>query len=126
MRKQYHFRPSELGLQAWDVHGLVESSKHLLPTKVRLVDIHEIDQAYWYQACDAPPTCRDIVEHMRLVQAADLAYPIILAADGSVMDGMHRIAKALLLGDTHILAVRFQLTPEPDFIGIAADQLSYE
>ncbi len=126
MRKQYHFRPSELGLQAWDVHGLIESANHLLPTRVALADIHEIDQAYWYQAGNALPTCRNIVEHMRLVQAADLAYPIILAADGSVMDGMHRIAKALIQGDTHILALRFQETPQPDFIGIDADDLPYD
>ena len=32
------------------------------------------------------------------MQVADLSFPVILAAEGRVMDGMHRIAKALLLG----------------------------
>ena len=35
---------------------------------------------------------------MRLVERAELAYPIILAPDGRVLDGMHRVAKALLQG----------------------------
>jgi hypothetical protein len=35
---------------------------------------------------------------MRLIDQADLAFPIILASNGAVMDGMHRVAKALLRG----------------------------
>ncbi len=32
------------------------------------------------------------------------------------MDGGHRIAKAWLLGETEIPAVRFAVDPEPDWI----------
>ena len=41
------------------------------------------------------------------MDAADLRRPVILSADGRVMDGMHRIAQALRLGHTHVAAVRF-------------------
>lgn len=42
------------------------------------------------------------------------------------MDGMHRIAKAYLLGHQSIRAIRLSPTPEPDFIGVAPDDLPYE
>jgi hypothetical protein len=47
-------------------------------------------------------------------QWADLDYPIIFAAEGRLMDGTHRIAKAYALGLSHLEAVRFTVTPEPD------------
>ena len=41
-----------------------------------------------------------MLEHIRLMEEADLSFPIILSATGAVMDGMHRVAKAALLGRT--------------------------
>ena len=124
MRKQYHFRPSDAGLRAWDVHRLVALSANFTIIKVPLNQIRELDQDYWF-AYGEVPTCRAIVEHMRLMQEADLRYPIILSADGGVMDGMHRSAKALLLGLVEISAVQFERDPEPDFIGKNPDELPY-
>ena len=43
----------------------------------------------------------------------------------SVMDGMHRVAKACISNQSHILAVQFEQTPKPDFINIDADLLNY-
>jgi len=59
------------------------------------------------------------------MQDCDLAFPVILSSDGRVMDGMHRICKALLLGFDHIEAVRFKQDPQPDFIGVDPDDLPY-
>ena len=56
----------------------------------------------------------------------DLDYPIILCADGHLMDGMHRVAKALYEGRKNIKAVRFEVTPEPDYEDVQPDELSYE
>jgi hypothetical protein len=47
MRKQYRFRASLAGLQAWDVDRLVELAKDLPRQRVRLASIREIDEAYW-------------------------------------------------------------------------------
>ena len=33
------------------------------------------------------PTCREVAEHARRINAADLTYPVILSADGGLMDG---------------------------------------
>jgi hypothetical protein len=40
------------------------------------------------------PTCRAVAEHARRINAADLSHPVILAADGSLMDGGHRIKRS--------------------------------
>ena len=57
---------------------------------------------------------RDFVAHMRKVQEADLSYPIILAPNGVIMDGRHRLTKAILEGRTTIKAVRFLEMPETE------------
>lgn len=67
----------------------------------------------------------EFIEHMALVQAADLTYPIILSASGEVMDGMHRVAKAVLEGRTEIDAVQFPRDPDPDYVGRGPTDLPY-
>jgi hypothetical protein len=118
MRKQYHFRPGPSGMRAWDIDRLVELSRELVPTLVPLAEIRELDEAYWGEM-----TCRDVAEHARLIHEADLSFPVILSSDGRIMDGMHRAAKALLEGRSHIAAVRFTTDPEPDHIGLGPDDL---
>jgi len=54
-----------------------------------------------------------MVMHMRAVSNADLNYPIILDEDGEILDGRHRIMKALFLGKETIKAVRFEENPRP-------------
>ena len=62
---------------------------------------------------------------MRLIEQADLSFPIILAANGEVMDGRHRIAKAALTGRATITAVQFTTDPPPDHVGRGPDDLPY-
>ena len=83
VRKQYHFWPGETGLDAWDVDRLVYLSKDLPVREIALDSIDEIDTNYWFDFGPIDPTVRRVVEHIRLVQDADLSYPIILG----VMDG---------------------------------------
>jgi hypothetical protein len=42
------------------------------------------------------------------------------------MDGMHRVCKAFNLGLETIEAVRFTVDPEPDYVGVAPDDLPYD
>ena len=107
IRAQYYFRPSDDGLLAWDVRRLVELSRGLKARRVRLSGIRELDENHWYAYEGQIPTCRSIVEHAKLIDEADLGYPIILDADGRVMDGMHRVCKALRDGESYIQAVKF-------------------
>ncbi|HEY2874105.1 MAG TPA: hypothetical protein VGJ56_19425 [Reyranella sp.] len=125
MRKQYHFRSSPDGLLAWDVDRLVELTEPLPVVQVPLAAIRELDEAYWFDHGYAP-TCRAVAEHARLIDEADLRYPIILSADGGVMDGMHRVAKALIQKVDRLPAKRFVQDPAPDHIGVSPDDLPYE
>jgi hypothetical protein len=125
MRKQYHFWPGEGGLDAWDVDRLIELSSELPVRNVELESIDEIDSVYWFDDRFERPTVRKVVDHARLIEEVDLAYPIILGFDGRVMDGMHRIAKALLQGRTTISAVQFDTRLEPDYRNCRPEDLPY-
>ena len=125
MRKQYHFWPSDEGLLAWDVERLIELSKDLPRTTVALSSIRELDEVYWFDEAKERPTCRKVLEHMTLIHEVDLSHPIILGSDGRVMDGMHRVAKALLEGNEVIEAVKFERDPEPDYVGCSPEDLPY-
>ncbi|WP_224742320.1 MULTISPECIES: hypothetical protein [Cysteiniphilum] len=54
-----------------------------------------------------------------------MSYPILLCADGQIMDGMHRVCKAKLENRETISAIQFEVTPEPDFIDIDPKDLVY-
>lgn len=125
VRKQYHFHPSERGLLAWDVDRLIELSRDLPVRRVALSSIAELDEVYWFGGDEEKPTCRKLILHMRLIEECDLSYPIILAADGRVMDGMHRVAKALMEGRQEIEARQFPRDPEPDHVGREPRELPY-
>lgn len=126
MRKQYHLRPSPIGLLAWDVDRLIDLAAHLPRTEVPLGAIHELDEPFWFSGGSEVATCRAVADHARLIFEVDLRYPIILGADGRVMDGMHRVAKAYLEGRATILAVQLEVDPEPDFVGVDETALPYD
>jgi hypothetical protein len=126
MRKQYHFWPGDDRFDAWDVDRLVELSEDLPIQEVALSSIWEIDEVYWFDPETDPPTVRRVVDHLRLMQEVDMAYPIILGDDGRVMDGMHRVARALLEGRVGIQAVQFDEIPEPDYRNVRPEDLPYD
>jgi hypothetical protein len=123
VRKQYFFRNSAKGILAWDVDHLITGSAAFERRRVPLSSIRELWQA-WSGDGEAQ-TWDELIAHVRLIEAADLSFPIILAADGSVMDGMHRVVKAVLAGADHITAVQFDTDPPPDFVGRGPDDLPY-
>ena len=124
MRKQYHLRPGKRGLDAWDVDRLIALAAGLPVQQVRLADIADIDTPYWFGAPERA-TVRKVVDHLRLVQEVDPFWPILLDPDGHVMDGMHRVARALLDGRATIAAVRLSALPEPDYRNCRPEDLPY-
>jgi hypothetical protein len=125
VRKQYHFWPGDDGLDAWDVDRLIRLTADLPTVEVPVESIRDVDTAYWFSGDGGPPTVRMLVEHMRLVRDVDPSHPVILGSDGRVMDGMHRIARAILEGRSTIPAVAFQIDPEPDYRNCGPDELPY-
>jgi len=123
VRKQYYFRSSTRGLLAWDVDRLVELSSVLPRTTIPLSNIRELDEIW--EGNGKVPSWRALLEHLQLIEDADLSYPIILSASGAVMDGMHRVAKSVREGRSEITAVQFAEDPAPDHVGVDPDALPY-
>lgn len=126
MRQQYHRRLVDGEAHIWDVHRLVELSRDLPVLLVEVDAIAEVDERWWFQDEDDPPTPRGIASHVQLVEEANLEYPIILCADSRLMDGMHRVVRALSRGETCIKAVRFKETPAPDYFDVDLSELPYD
>ncbi|WP_434513793.1 hypothetical protein AB6Q56_14525 [Dechloromonas sp. ARDL1] len=95
-----------IGRHSWSVPRLFELSRELPVMDVPLNHMHLY---YTYEKL----TIRELVMHMKAVQDADLDCPIILDEDGEIMDGRHRLMKAMLTGAETIKAVRFDENPSP-------------
>jgi hypothetical protein len=125
VRQQYYFRPSAGGYDAWDVNRLVALSEGLPVRDVPLSSIAELDTPHWFGADETPMTVRVLVQHVQLINDADLSFPVILGSEGQLMDGMHRVARAVLDGRTSVSAVQFDQPLEPDYRDVQPTELPY-
>lgn len=122
LARQYHVRRVNGQLWAWDVRRLIALTAGLAPEDVPLADIAEVDEPYWAE--EGPKmTGRVVLEHAQIIRAADLAFPIILCPEGRLMDGMHRVLKALDLGHSTIAAYRLPVLPQPDHVDVPLSEL---
>jgi len=112
--RETHSHTVSGGRGHWWTDRLWVASADLPAHAVPIDSIAEFDMDCWFHGQGA--TCREVAEHARRINAADLSYSVILAADGRLMDGGHRIAKAYLLGQHTVQARRFVIDPEPDWI----------
>jgi hypothetical protein len=103
-----------LGERAWFVETIWRAAIDVPVEEVPLAVIREVDEDCWFDG--RPATVRAIVDHARQILDADPARPVILAADGQVLDGMHRIAHALLSGRSAVSAQRLETDPDPDWL----------
>ena len=95
----------------WFVSRLIEKAKDLPVEWMPMTALNT------YRLAPGITSMNNFVGHIQKVLDADLEYPIILDEEGYVMDGRHRIAKALLEGHEEIKFVRFEETPGPDITG---------
>lgn len=104
-------------LQEWfqDIHGdrwsvarLIDDAKALPVFDVPLAALNLSDEI-WKGA-----DMRMLAFHVKKCMEADLKYPILIAWDGSIADGRHRILKAIATGRRTIPARRMTWKPEPD------------
>jgi hypothetical protein len=111
MQKHSHATPE--GRAFWYTERLWKLAAGRPVTTVAVDSIAEFDQSCWFIE---PPTCRQVAEHARRILQADLSHPVILSADGRLMDGGHRLARAWLEGRTEVTAQRFETDPAPDYV----------
>lgn len=98
------------GKEEWLISNLVS-----LASKLPIQEM-PLEHLNIYNLYPKISSMRGFVMHIKGVLKADLICPIILDDEGYVMDGRHRIAKALLEEHETIKFVRFEETPKPDFI----------
>lgn len=96
--------------KVWVVANLVERAKGLEPFDLPLAAIYA-GSAVW----DAVSSPYEMAQHMRRILDVDTSKPVILDQEGFIMDGWHRVVRALIDGKATIKAVRFDVTPEPDY-----------
>ncbi len=97
---------SNIGNHNWSVSRLFELTKDFLVMDIPLrhLNIYSVYNKL---------TLREMVMHCKAILNADLSYPIILDHDGDILDGRHRIMRALLEEKETIKAVRFDINHKP-------------
>jgi hypothetical protein len=95
----------------WETDHLIRAAQALAPRRRKIAEFGLEDLHFFSSYEDA--NVRSFIDHMARVEAADLDIPIILGADGVILDGMHRLAKAAKSGATSIDVVQFVVEPPP-------------
>ena len=90
---------------------------HAAVTLARDIEVKEllIEDMYIGYKSPCNESLRSFMEHFKMVDDADLSYPILLNEDGYIIDGRHRLAKAILIECKTIKAKRFKKDPSACF-----------
>ena len=91
----------------YSVAKLIDDCKDLEPFDCPIAAL-DLSHEIWAGSC-----MLGLAQHVAKVNAADLDKPIILAWDGSLADGRHRVLKAIIKGRKTVKAVRMTWKPEP-------------
>ena len=89
----------------YNVHAAIFAARDLPVQEMPL------DQVYTAYCSPAEDTLRDFVAHCRMVNDADLAFPVLMNENGALIDGKHRLAKAMMLGEKTLKFRRFDTDP---------------
>lgn len=110
---EYGRQCHKVGNKLWYVSSLVEYAKSMEVQSIKIEDIRAV-KLNLPLLKDHGVTHLEIAYHMRVAMNANMDYPIILAKDGRIMDGHHRVIKALAMGIPEVKVVQFNIDPEPD------------
>ena len=98
------------GKKVWIMAKPIDMAKDLEVFDLPLAHI-DIDVAPWG---DKKPI-ENFAYHMKRVQHSDLKHPVIMSQSGFIMNGWHRVVKAMLEGRESVKAVRFERNPPQCF-----------
>ena len=101
----------------WNVPTLWAAAAKAIASGAAQIQVKAIKELERFEAAwlDIEPATQDELEwHLVRIRDADLEYPIILTAEGCIMDGLHRLAKAILMHHETIKVIQFKMTPVPD------------
>ena len=99
----------------WNIEKLWKRSSSLQVFEYIVSEFDGLDEDFLFGSKNKP-TVRSVLEHCEKIKSADFSYPIIISESGVIMDGLHRICRAILDGKETLPAVRFEKNPAPDHI----------
>lgn len=98
------------GNKVWYSDTLIEAAKDL-PVKTMPISYKLLDTKIRWTL----NTFFDLKQHMIRIKNSDLKYPVIVGPKGDIIDGYHRLMKAVQLGKTSINYVKLDKMPPHDF-----------
>ena len=105
-------------LFTWDVERLWDLAGSLPPEFISIDDLlPQLNSTCWVSNVSMTRfTPNLVIEHARriLESEGDEVFPILLSEEGMIMDGMHRLCKAVLEKKARVKVVRFDVDPPPD------------
>lgn len=102
--------------QYWKVDLLWKLAKSLPVEHIPIEALISQLQGTCWTDEDDDVTPNWVLGHTRRIMGADLSYPILIDKTGNIMDGLHRLCKAILEGREVIIAQRFEALPDPSFM----------
>jgi len=101
-----------LGGQEWDMSTLINATEGLPVFDLQLA---ALDLSVYPWGNDGK-TLMSFLYHFKRIKKVNLSNPVIMDPTGYIIDGWHRVAKAIINGKTTIKAIRLLVMPEPDVI----------
>lgn len=113
-KRDYETERCSIGKNYWYTKRLIEHCRDLPVFELDLAGV-DLDVMPWELR-----SVFEYIKHFHLTSSCSLEYPVIMSPAGWVMNGWHRIAKAIIEGKKTVKAVRFLELPKPD--GLLEDE----
>jgi len=99
----------------WLVDELWENAKEL-PVEYMPVEalVGQLNGTCWTDG-DEDVTPQWVLGHTRRILKADLNYPILINSENMILDGIHRLCKAVIEGKVEVAVQRIDPLPTPTF-----------
>ena len=114
-RRQTHSTERDGKRYIWYTDRLWQRARELPEFDIEVESFQELDRDCWFGA-GRTPTIREVTAHCKRINDVETRFPVVINENGSLMDGGHRLARALLEGEETVRAVQFEEMPEPDVI----------
>ncbi len=101
-----------------DIDVIRKLARGKKPVAKKVRDLPAIKEDFWFELTGRKPTLEALAEEYSRTMNTDLSYPILIlkgyfmpegittpSRGGCMLDGSHRIVKALLMGKTEIMAI---------------------
>ncbi|MEM6480470.1 MAG: hypothetical protein AAF681_01395 [Pseudomonadota bacterium] len=86
-------------------------------------DVIGLDENWCYDDTETVLTPRLSVSHLALTNKVDPVHPVLMSAEGRLIDGVRGIVKAVAEGLRHLTTVYFARTADPDFVNLSLGDL---